>query len=63
MLSKGNVDKTKDLVVELEGTKYEIEAVRAGYGLIQLKPLVAPIKVVEPVAPKKKVVKAPKKTK
>tara|TARA_R110002050_G_scaffold227380_2_gene363116 strand:- start:43 stop:216 length:174 start_codon:yes stop_codon:yes gene_type:complete len=38
MLSKGNVDKTKDLVVELEGTKYEIETVRAGYGLIQLKP-------------------------
>lgn len=37
-LSKGGVEKTKELLVELEGVKYEISAVRAGFGLIELVP-------------------------
>jgi len=54
VLSKGNVDKKTEVKVELEGTTYEVDVVRAGFGLIVLKPLEAPVK--EPVkekAPKK----------
>jgi hypothetical protein len=37
-LSKDGIDKSKELLVELEGIKYEISAVRAGFGLIELVP-------------------------
>jgi hypothetical protein len=53
MMSKGNIDKSKDLLVELKGVKYEISAVKAELGLIELAPI-EEVKVTKKVTKKKK---------